>query len=67
MGESRSPQWGQIKIHPVRTVLIALLAVIIVLIILSIVGYIFNWSWTGLSSYISAPHPKDGSVSIAKG
>src|SRR5881275_2097866 len=29
----------------------ALLAVVIVLIILSILGYIFNWDWTGLNGY----------------
>ena len=41
--------WQKIKAHPAGTVLIALLAVVIVLIILSILGYIFNWGWTGLS------------------
>ena len=33
-----------------RTVLIASLAVVIVLIILIILGYIFNWDWTGLNA-----------------
>ena len=42
-------RWQQIKTHPVATVLIALLAVVIVLVVLSILGYIFNWGWTGLS------------------
>src|SRR5207248_2535918 len=28
-------------------------------IILSILGYIFNWDWTGLDPYISPPHTKD--------
>jgi hypothetical protein len=40
--EPKCSWWQQIKIHPVRTVLIAFLAVVIVLIILSILGYIFN-------------------------
>src|SRR5438876_3961469 len=41
--------WIQIKAHPVATVLIALLGVLIALLILCILlGYIFNWSWTGL-------------------
>jgi hypothetical protein len=42
--------WQQIKQHPVATILIALLAVIIILIIQSILGYIFNWGWTGLNA-----------------
>ena len=37
-------------------ILLALIAVVIVLIILVILGYIFNWSWTGLGPYISPPH-----------
>ena len=47
--------WQQIKIHPVRTVLITLLAVVILLSILSILGYIFNWHWTGLVPDSSEP------------
>jgi hypothetical protein len=42
--------WQQIRTHPVSTALIALLAVVIILIILSILGYIFNWGWTGLNA-----------------
>jgi hypothetical protein len=42
--------WQKIKQHPVATVLIALLAVVIILIILNILGYIFNWGWTGLNA-----------------
>lgn len=56
--------WQQIKIHPVRTVLIALLAVVIVLIIL--LGYIFNWDWTGLGPYIGPPHSKDSDFQRGK-
>src|SRR6266567_1138358 len=38
----------------------------IVLIILSILGYIFNWDWTGLGSYVSPPHPKDSDFQRSK-
>jgi hypothetical protein len=44
--------WQQIKTHPVRTVLIALLSIVVILIIL---GYIFNWHWTGLVPESSEP------------
>ncbi len=47
--------WQQIKRYPVRTVLIGLFAIVIVLIILSILGYIFNWDWTGLVAESSEP------------
>ncbi len=36
------------------------------LIILSILGYIFNWDWTGLGPYISPPHPKDSDYQRGK-
>ena len=36
-----------------------LLVVLIALIVVIILGYIFRWDWTGLSSYITPPHPKD--------
>ena len=41
MEEKRS-WWQNIKLLPVRTVLIAMIAVLIILIILIILGYIFN-------------------------
>jgi len=66
MGAKKSSWWQQIKQHPVATVLIALLSVVIVLIILSILGYIFNWGWTGLGPYISPPHPKDSDFQRGK-
>src|SRR6266702_7107030 len=47
--------WQLIKQQPVRTVLIALLSIVVVLIILSILGYIFNWHWTGLVPETSEP------------
>ena len=54
MGAKRS-WWQKIQIHPVRTVLIVLLSIVIVLVILSILGYIFNWHWTGLVLESSEP------------
>lgn len=48
--------WRQVKQHPGCTVLIALLTIVIVMIILIVLGYIFNWSWTGLGPFISPPH-----------
>ncbi len=64
--EPKRSWWQKIKIHPVRAVLVALLSVVIVLIILSILGYIFNWGWTGLGPYISPPHPKDSDFQRGK-
>ena len=50
---TRLRSWRQkIKQHPVAAVLTALLVVVIVLIVLSVLGYIFNWNWTGLGPYI---------------
>jgi pentapeptide repeat protein len=66
MGARLRSWWQKIQIHPVRTVLIALLAVVIVLIILSILGYILNWGWTGLGTYISPPYPKDSTFQRGK-
>ena len=40
----------RIKIHPIATVLITLLIIVATLIILCILGYIFDWGWTGLPS-----------------
>ncbi len=49
MGERLHSWWQQIKTHPVATILIALLVLVVVLLVLCILlGYIFNWSWTGL-------------------
>ncbi|SRR5260370_6577695 len=56
MREKFPAWWQQIKTHRVANVLVALLAVVIVL---SILGYIFNWDWTGLGPYIGPPHSKD--------
>jgi hypothetical protein len=64
--EPRPSWWQQIKKHPVRAVLISLLAVVIVLIILSVLGYIFNWDWTGLGSYVSPPHSNESDFQRSK-
>ncbi len=52
MGVRLRSWWQKIKQHPVAAVLTALLVVVIVLVVLSVLGYIFNWNWTGLGSYI---------------
>jgi hypothetical protein len=31
---------------------------LVALVVLFIGGYIFNWTWTGVGSYISPPHPQ---------
>jgi hypothetical protein len=64
--EPKRSWWQQIKIHPVRIVLIAFLAAVIVLIISGILGYIFNWDWTGLGPYVSPPHSKDSNFQRGK-
>jgi hypothetical protein len=48
--EQHQNWWQKNKKLLMRTVLIALLVVVIVLIILIILGYIFNWDWTGLTA-----------------
>ncbi len=64
--EAKRSWWHQITRHPVRTVLITFLAVVVVLIILSILGYIYNWDWTGLGPYVSPPHSKDSDFQRSK-
>src|SRR6266567_3437102 len=64
--EAKRSWWQQINRHPVRTVLITFLAVVVVLIILSILGYIYNWDWTGLGPYVSPPHSKDSDFQRSK-
>ena len=49
MGARLHLKWQSIKQHPVATVLISLSALLVVLVIL---GYIFNWGWTGLGPYV---------------
>jgi uncharacterized protein YjbI with pentapeptide repeats len=66
LGAKLPSMWKIIKQYRVATVLIALLAVVIVLIILSILGYIFNWEWTGLGPYISPPHSKNSDFQRGK-
>src|SRR5258708_5587246 len=62
---TRLRSWRQkIKQHPVAAVLTALLVVVIVLVVLSVLGYIFNWNWTGLGSYI--PPTKAGNFQRGK-
>src|SRR5260370_31262007 len=49
MGAKFRSRWQQIRTHPVASVLIALLIAVMVLIVLSVLGYILNWGWAGLS------------------
>ena len=66
-GRARLHSWRQkIKQHPVATVLITLLATVIVLIVLSVLGYIFNWGWTGLSPYTSPLHTSNSDFQRGK-
>jgi len=61
MGARSRSWWRRIKQHSVVTVLISLSALLVVLVIL---GYIFNWGWTGLGPYI---HPaKDSNFQRGK-
>jgi Pentapeptide repeats (8 copies) len=41
-----------------KIVQIGVLVVVIALIVLFILGYIFNWTWTGVGPYVSPPHPQ---------
>src|SRR5258708_6754054 len=49
MGARFRSWWQQIRTHPVASVLIALLTAVVVLIVLSVLGYLLNWGWAGLS------------------
>jgi len=62
----RRSLFQQIKEHPVATMMITLLVAVIVLMLLSILGYIYNWGWTGLAPYISPPHPQSSDYQRGK-
>src|SRR5260221_4765229 len=49
MGARPRSRWQRIKRHPVATVFISLSALLVLLVLL---GYIFNWGWAGLGTYI---------------
>lgn len=58
--------WWKDKIKPLEvTGLIVLLVGFFTLIIVIIIGYIFNWDWTGLGPY-SPPHPYESSFQRGK-
>ena len=48
--EQHQNWWQKNQNLLMRTMLVILLAVVIVLIMLIILGYIFNWDWTGLNA-----------------
>ena len=55
----------QIKQRPVATVLITLLTIVVVLAIIIILGYIFNWNWTGLTATDVTSTPQNITKTIA--
>jgi len=63
MGARFRSWWQKITKNPVRYLVIVFL---VVLIILSILGYTFNWDWTGFGPYISPPHSKDSDFQRGK-
>ncbi len=57
--------WQQIKQHPLRLAVIIGAAMLgIALLVVLVLGYIFNWGWTGLGSYI--PPTKDSNFQRGK-
>ena len=49
-----------------KIVRIGVLVAVIALIVLFILGYIFNWAWTGVGPYISPPHPQSSDFQRGK-
>jgi uncharacterized protein YjbI with pentapeptide repeats len=49
-----------------KIVQIGVLVAAIALIVLFILGYIFNWAWTGVGPYISPPHPQSSDFQRGK-
>lgn len=47
-------KWSEVKKTVLVTTLLILVAGVIIVIF---AGYLFNWTWTGLSPYTSPPHP----------
>jgi Pentapeptide repeats (8 copies) len=50
--------WQQKTSKMMKIVQIGVLLAVIALIVLFILGYIFNWTWTGVGPYVSPPHPQ---------
>src|SRR6266566_987109 len=62
-GDTMTEKWRQrIEAHPVVTVIIIVLG--IALLVVLVLGYIFNWGWTGLGPYI--PPTKDSNLQRGK-
>src|SRR2546430_13502276 len=58
-------RWQQIKTHPVVIVIIIVACMLgIALLVVLVLGYIFNWGWTGLGPYI--PPTKDSNFQRGK-
>src|SRR5881275_518774 len=58
--------WQNIRRHRLVVGIIAASILVIVLIVGIIGGYLLNWNWTGLGSYISPPHSKDSDFQRGK-
>src|SRR5215467_6633766 len=65
MGARFFSWWQNIR-KPLDIVIITLLVILLVLIGIVIIGYVFNWDWTGLGPYTSPPHPKDSDYQRGK-
>lgn len=50
--------WQQKTSKMMKIVQIGVLLAVIALFVLFILGYIFNWTWTGVGSYVSPIHPQ---------
>ncbi len=50
--------WQHKTSKMMKIVQIGVLLAVIALIVLFILGYIFNWTWTGVGSYVSPIHPQ---------
>jgi uncharacterized protein YjbI with pentapeptide repeats len=65
MGARVRSWWQKIRAHPVVTVIIVVASILgIALLVVLVLGYIFNWGWTGLSPYI--PPTKDSNFQRGK-
>ena len=60
---ARFRSWWQNLRKPLDAVIITLLVVLLVLIAIVIIGYVFNWDWTGLGPYRGFLHtPRNGAL-----
>jgi uncharacterized protein YjbI with pentapeptide repeats len=55
---ARFRSWWENTSKTLKIVQIIVLVAVIGLIVLFILGYIFNWTWTGVGPYVSPTHPQ---------